>query len=245
VSHCHDRAEQASLFIDGLLDPKARDAFATHLAECPGCSGLVADLRRIVTVAADLGPIAPPEHVYRSLAAQIASASPASGSMAPPARARRIDWRWAAVAAGLLLMSSVAYVALSRGTVTPAASDAVPLAAVPGSLEAVTAELDLAAHHYERAIAELEVVTQAAYTSLDADLAVAVRASLDALNRAIAESRQALAAEPTNETARVSLFEALRRKVEVLQATALLADDEQQHRQRGAYRVVQTVGSEL
>ena len=245
MSHCDDRDDQASLYLDGLLDPQARDAFTAHLAECAACAGLVADLRRIVTLAADLGPIAPPEHVYRTLAARLSETSSGAGPVAPSTRAGRVDWRWAAAAATVVMALSAVYVAVSRTPVAPSSRAAIPVSAVPGSLEAVTAELDLAAHHYERAIAELEAVTGAADVALDAELAAAVRGSLDALNQAIAESRQALAAEPANEAARVSLFEALRRKVEVLQATALLVDDQQQNRQRGAFRVVNTVGSEL
>src|SRR5690606_40377371 len=91
-------------------------------------------------------------------------------------------------------------------------------------MAAVTAELEMALEHYERAITQLELVMIDADESLDADVVAALRASLVTLDRAIAESRRAVQADPANAAARLSLLDALRQKVHVLQATAQALD---------------------
>ena len=61
-----------------------------------------------------------------------------------------------------------------------------------------------------------------------------LRQNIKTINAAIEESRTALVQNPGNDPARDSLFEALRRKVVVLQATVNLMNEMRKGNQAGA-----------
>jgi hypothetical protein len=66
--------------------------------------------------------------------------------------------------------------------------------------------------------------------------------NLSTIDRAIADSRAALNTNPESEPARDSLFEALRRKVGVLQATVTLMNEMRNGNQDGAARAAAGIG---
>jgi anti-sigma factor RsiW len=240
MTRCRELEEQLSLYVDDLLDPADAAAVREHLDVCAACTGLVADLSRIASTARLLGPLAPPAHVYDAIAAQLPRTdSGTGGQAAPPGRPY---WRWAAVAAMLLATAGLAYVAGGRTANPPAEAPAV---AATAGLDTVASELELAVRHYEQAIREFDTVTTAADAQLDPAVAGAVRRSLSALDIAIAESRAALALDPASEPARISLFEALRRKIDLLQATAIIVNESQGRRPAEPTGPVNTAGREL
>jgi exonuclease VII small subunit len=98
-------------------------------------------------------------------------------------------------------------------------------------LDAITMELELAIEHYERAIEQLQFVAASAGKPLDTDVAAAIETGLATLDQAIAESRRALRADPSSAAARLSLLDALRQKVHVLELTARALDRPQVSRQ--------------
>jgi hypothetical protein len=108
----------------------------------------------------------------------------------------------------------------------------------------VNAELNLALQHYERAIAELERVTGPGSGSIEASVAATLQRDRAAIDKAIAESRAAVTEAPDNEPARLSLFDALRRKISVLQATVALISEMNQGDPAGAARAVEGLGRE-
>ena len=73
---------------------------------------------------------------------------------------------------------------------------------------------------------------------LDPDLANDLRMSMALLDGAIIESRSALREEPANVPARDSLFDALRRKVALLQDTITLMNEMRKDDEVGAGRIV-------
>jgi hypothetical protein len=89
---------------------------------------------------------------------------------------------------------------------------------------------------YTQTIARLEQVTAADRDALDPDTADAIDAGLTAIDQAIVESRSALQSEPENVPAQESLFQALRRKVALLQETVALINDMRYGNQEGAAR---------
>jgi hypothetical protein len=99
-----------------------------------------------------------------------------------------------------------------------AAPDADPMTTIEG-------ELDLAAKHYENAIAGLEQVAAESETPLDPIVMATVRENLDVIDQAIDDSRQALRADPQSQLAQESLFDAFRRKVALLQDTIALMNE--------------------
>jgi len=115
-------------------------------------------------------------------------------------------------------------------------------AAAAGSVEAIADELNLAAAHYERALAELEAMTKTGESPMADTAATDVRDSLGAIDLAIAESRAALASNPQSEPARDSLFDALRRKIAVLQTTVSLINEMRSGDPEGAQRAAETLG---
>jgi len=242
MTRCRELEEQLSLYVDDLLDATDAADVRAHLDTCPACAGLASDLSRIAGTARLLGPITPPPHVYERIAAALPGVASSTG------RRPTSSWpirRWAAVAAALVAVASLAWLAglhVGVRAPTPAADSPIPVT----GLAAVAAELDLAVRHYERAIAELEAVTSGAGLDLDPELARSVRASLGALDRAIAESRGALASDPASEPARTSLFEALRLKVDVLQSTVVIRNESGGYQPAEAERpVISSTESEL
>jgi anti-sigma factor RsiW len=222
VTTCEWPAEQLSAYVDGLLDRDVTSSVETHLASCASCRGLVADLSRLKLAASTLGPVLPPSAVRDSLERHLAGTGAPATPLEPTARRNARSWRAAALAATLLLLAGAAYVA--RGVTNPADANGSPAAAM--GLASIAEELELAARQYEQAIAELQEVSVRADSELDPVVADALRNGLIALDKAISESRTALVAEPLNEAARLSLFEALRQKLEVLQAAAALTGAE-------------------
>ena len=64
---------------------------------------------------------------------------------------------------------------------------------------------------------------------------------MDVIDKAIGESRSALRAEPANRPAQQSLFEALRRKVSLLQDTIVLMNEMRKGNEAGAARIVEGI----
>lgn len=239
MTRCRELEEQLSLYVDDLLGPAEAADVRAHLDSCAACAGLVADLGRIASTARLLGPIAPPARVYTALTAQLPRTESGRGGQGPAPG--RPHWRWAAVAATLLATAGLAYIVGGRTASTPPAAPA----ATTRALDTVASELELAIHHYEQAIREFDTVATAAEAELAPEVAASVRRSLRALDTAIAESRQALETDPASEPARISLFEALRRKIDLLQTTALIVNESQGSRPAEPAGPANATGREL
>jgi hypothetical protein len=246
MNSCHTVQRDLSLFADGELDAAARAEISTHLDTCAACRGVLADLERVVVTARSLGPMAPPEHLWLEVAGQMRL--PSRETPVPLTRPRppRAAWQWAGLSAALLAVTTAVYL-FSRpdGSPTSATVPAeVTSEASAGTVEAVNAELNLALQHYERAIAELERVTGPGSGSIEASVAATLQRDRAAIDKAIAESRAAVTEAPDNEPARLSLFDALRRKISVLQATVALISEMNQGDPAGAARAVEGLGRE-
>ena len=237
MSRCDQIQPRLSLFVDGELDTDDRQEIARHLDECPACRGLVRDIERLRATARGLGPINPPDHVWLEVAGQIRLD-------APPVRhdARRPERgalrSWLGLAAGLLLATLGAYF-FARGTplVEPAASPAPG-----GPVQAIADDLLMATQLYQKAITELNTLAKSNSSALDPAIAALLQKNLTATDQAIAESQKALAGSPDSVPARESLIDALRRKVDVLQATVMLMNDMARGDQAAAAESAAAVG---
>jgi hypothetical protein len=192
----------------------------------------VRDLARIRTAARGLGPIAPPAAVWARLEA------------ARPSPRRQARTQWLGLAAVLVLVSVGAW-ALARigapDTGSHAGEQATATAgnaAGGASVETIEQELAAAAKHYETAITQLEAIANKDAGTLPPETAAKLQVSLVEVDKYIAESRAALAREPQSEPARDGLFEALRRKVSMLQDTVALMGAMQRGDQESAARIV-------
>jgi Putative zinc-finger len=240
VPTCREIQPELSLLVDSRLRADVEVRVREHLGSCAACRGVLADLDRLRRATREIGPIAPPDHVWLQIAGNLRSSDMSSRSSRPPARAP--VWQWAGIAAALVLVTAGVYfvqgIQAPPSTLTPATADGSPA----GSVEAIADELNLAAAHYERALAELEALGKSGDSPVDVALAADVRESLGAIDVAIAESRAALASNPQSEPARDSLFDALRRKITVLQTTVSLINEMRSGDPEGAQRAAETLG---
>lgn len=212
MTTCSTIQPHLSDYVDQELAAELHDAVAAHLATCDACRETARDFARLRDAARALGPMTPPPLVWQTIAATLPGAR-------RPARAE-----WLGLAAALVLVTTGAY-AVARATV-PAPNSvltATSNAAAAVTVETVEQALATATKHYDTAIAQLEAVARQDSHRLPADTAAKLQVSLTAIDKYIAESRAALVSEPQNEPARDSLFDALRRKVSILQDTVALA----------------------
>ena len=210
---CSDWAERIGELTDGSLDPAARASLDVHLRECRDCRSLAEDLARLRGLSANLEPIQPPADLWQRIAGRIELESP---PRQPDRPARR--WgagpdarRWLAIAAVLTVVTGTTWWAVRTVTVDPSTTVSVSEA------EQVMQELRLAETHYENAVAQLEQIAASQTAQLGTFTAAALRQNLGVIDRAIAENRAVLRAEPDNRVAQETLLEVLRRKIGLLQ----------------------------
>jgi hypothetical protein len=207
---------------------------------------VVEDLHTLRDAARTLQPLVPPAHVWTRVAQEIGATRRRRWAFVPAT----VRWQPIAAAATLLLVLGGAWVAWrqlnpagSVATVARPAEGQGPLDSArggpdPALVQDVETELKLAEEHYERAIAGLEAIAKAEGSELDPQTAQVLQANLSVIDAAIGESRLAVQTVPASEVARNSLFEALRRKVTLLQDTIALINEMRKGNQEGAARII-------
>jgi anti-sigma factor RsiW len=243
--------ESIQELIDGTIGAIRRVELERHLAECAECRSFLADMEAIRQTAGALDPLEPPDGVWLQIAGRLRQ----EGRVQPPPARPQRSPRYAmlAIAATLVLAvggSTVALLTRYRSN-SAAPPTAATTAATPPSgnanadlaVESVEAEFRLAEQHYQNAIAKLEQAArldQAARdgNTLDAQTAAMLQKNLQVIDQAIAESREAVRSEPLSAAARDSLFDALRRKVALLQDTIALMNEMRKGNSAGAAQIV-------
>lgn len=215
--------------VDDTLDPEERRAAEAHLASCGTCREIVADLRRVVAEAGELGEIPPDRDLWPGIEAALTSRDPDVISLPTAAKdggaaggrpTRRGGLilslpQLGAAAAVLVLVSSLltwwagsggtdlpGTAADSRGVVRSAASVEGAPAALTGELEALTRTLEEGG------------------ARLDPGTLRIIEKNLTVIERAIEDSRRALALDPANSFLREHLERAYERKLSYLQEAA-------------------------
>src|SRR5262245_15783091 len=150
MSVCRDLEPLFSAFVDGDLTGDERAAVVTHLDECAACRGVVNDLERLRATARQLGPVAPPDHLWLEVAGQIRLDRGPMSVAAPPSRDRRAVTQWIGLAAALVLTTLGVYLA----SVLRAPAPETPQTASAPSVDSVAQELTLALQHYDKAISD-------------------------------------------------------------------------------------------
>ena len=220
----HDR-------IDGALPPADAAVLAAHLATCASCRDLEADLVLVRDAAASLERPIVPAASWTARAARLEQEKLIAA--AAPARAPWRGYAWMALAATLL--AGIATALAWRAGESPRAPRPFAAATAPAStdgnagaakaVEAIEIELRLAAEHYEKAIGALERLAAEDRTRLDPAVAQVVERNLALIDRAIADSRNALQGQPGSLVAQESLFDAYRQKVALLQDLIAMASE--------------------
>jgi anti-sigma factor RsiW len=229
--------DQLGDYVDGALDAAGRASLEAHLATCEGCQALVADFQAIRRAARDLEPLVPPSSAWTAIAAGFERQSRPWWRLGGSGTGFRSVWQpAAAVAMALALTASLTWLG---GRLAPLAAAPPTVARTSTAVPALAnVDLDGAAVDYTLAIAGLEQITEDERDALDPDTADVLQVNLTANDTAIGESRAALQTQPENDLAIASLFEALRRKLALLQDAVTLINEMRRGNPEGAARIV-------
>jgi len=211
TDHWTDRLSE---YLDGELDADERATLERHLESCSACTATLAELRDVVARAAGLPPRPPAADLWPGIEPRL---DPVSRVVTPfaPRVTRRVSFTLPQlVAAGLALMvmSGGGVWVLKQGG---ARTDFPPVEATarpdPSMTPVATAD-----PRYDEAIADLEQALAAGRAQLDPSTVRILEANLDAIDAAIKQSRDALAADPANLYLHDHLADARQRKLALL-----------------------------
>jgi len=212
--------DRLSEYVDDELSPEERASVEAHLAGCVACRMAVEELRAVVSRAASLTDSRPARDLWNGVAARIRQPG---ARMSPFRRAvsARLSFTLPQVAA-----ASLALMVLSGGLVWMARSgdrraDIPPVSAQMEG-ESVT-RARFAAAPYDAAVAELTQTLEAGRAKLDPETVRVLEENLAAIDRAIAQCRRALDADPANVYLNNHLADARQRKLALLRRAAALA----------------------
>jgi hypothetical protein len=239
---CSRSSESIQELLDGTLGPIRAAELRQHLDECASCRALYDDLQRIRDVGATLEPIEAPAHVWMQIAGRlrqegrVADRVQSAAPGGPPA--------WLAIAAALVLAVGLSlYFVLTRNATTPAtpATTAAGNAPASDAVQSGVEDLQKAEQLLQSGVAKLREGLGTGDQALPAAVASTLDTNLQILDKAIADSSEALQQEPQNVAARTSLFDALQRKISLLQDTITLMNEMRKGNAAGVAQVVEGV----
>jgi tetratricopeptide (TPR) repeat protein len=214
--------DRLSEYIDDELTPGERAQLEAHLASCQECALTLEDLREVVSRAGTLPARPPIDDLWPGIEPHVVS-EPRSTVVPFQVRAmRRFSFTLPQlVAAGLALMvmsGGGVWILQHGGRATDAPA---VVAYAPGIDPVVPAALS--DPRYDEAIADLEQALDAGRADLDPGTVKILEANLAAIDKAIDQSRQALASDPANVYLNNHLADARQRKLALLRrATSLV-----------------------
>ena len=218
--------DRLSEYLDDELSPAERRDLDTHLTTCAECAGTLSDLRAVLARAASVSPRPPASDLWPGIESRLDVA--ARPAVIQP---RRSAWRVSftlpqLVAAGLALMvvsGGAVWVGQHGGRATSLPPASATNETIPGAAPADHAlTVALPDPRYDEAVADLEQTLQNGRASLDPQTVSVIERNLQAIDRAIDESRRALAQDPANIYLNNHLAEAKQQKLTLLrQATAI------------------------
>ena len=222
-------------YVDGTLAAPSVAALEGHLAVCARCQILAADFRALRAAASSLPARTPPPQVWSRIATVIEPSPTAMHTAWMPAD---MSWR-SALAAGVLLSVLGAGSWLSWHQVSES-REYHPVAYIEVGRDGMTGSggHNAATAAIEAEISNLQQLVRADAAILPAGTKAVFDAASDDIENAIDQPLAALHQEPSNELARISLFEALRSKLALLQEMISLINQMRQGNQDEAARIV-------
>jgi len=236
-----DFTDKLSDYLDGELPAAERVAIEAHLAGCTQCAAVLADLKRVVARAQALEPRPPQADLWAAVAAHIDQQS--AGKIVAFEPRRRISFtlpQLAAAAAVLIAVSGgiawqtaerMARRSIEDSRLTNADAPAAETSAgrTPEAADPIDnvqmATVSVSDPQYDAAVADLEKAVRQGRGRLDANTIAIVEHNLQIIDQAIEQARQALAADPANSYLSSHLFEARRRKLDLLRRAAALSSE--------------------
>jgi hypothetical protein len=219
--------DKFSDYLDDELAPGERAAVEAHLAGCADCARTLDELRRVVEQARSLRPRPPAADLWPGVADRLTTEARPTN-----VRRRLVSFTMPQLAAAAVLIAALSgAVAFLGGRLaavhdsrqqTVAHSPAVAEQSAPAGGDIVT--VGFADAQYDAAVADLEGALKSGRGKLDPSTIAALEHSLQTIDQAIDQARQALAADPANTYLSGYLFETRRRKLELLRRAAALTE---------------------
>jgi hypothetical protein len=229
-----------SAYLDNELQDSERAAVEAHLQGCAGCSAVLNDLKRVVALAQAAGSAsrAPLADLWPDVARKTTDFGPRLLTRS----VGRSHRRTISVTVTELAAAAVILIGVSAGiswrlhpslSGDPAAPGQVAQAfrpAEPDGIDATPGDgvsavpVSLADDQYDAAVADLEKALKQGRGKLDASTIAIVEHNLQTIDRAIAQAREALAADPANSYLSSHLVEARRRKLDLLRRATAFTD---------------------
>jgi len=237
--------DKLSEYLDGELSPADTAAVDAHLRGCAACRAILEELRRVVARAQAL-PYRPPDaELWSGIAGRIERLQQArrftftlpqlaAAAVLLIAVSAGVAWKVAEQAAQSRMpttstASPIADAArpVDSGAAGGDARGGAPAADVAGrdaSAEPAVMPISLGDAQYDAAVTDLEKAVRQGRGRLDAATIAIVEHNLQIIDQAIAQAREALAADPANTYLTSHLVEARRRKLDLLRRAAALAE---------------------
>lgn len=220
--------DRLSEYLDGELLTGERTALEEHLLGCADCRATLAELRRVVARAQALDDTPPAADLWPAIARGIGAGPVSAGTevvdLAERRARRRISFtvpQLAAAGIALMLVSGGVVWKVLSPSATPVAVAPAPPAITPlpdGAPAAWSGDAS-----YDLVIARLERLLAENRTALDTATVRVLEKNLEIIDRAIAEARAALVADPASAYLNHHLARTMRRKVDLLRQASALA----------------------
>jgi anti-sigma factor RsiW len=231
-------ADRLSDYVSGELDEADRTRIETHLAGCTTCRGVLSELEEVVALAHRAGALEPPHDLWPGIEAAIrsgsASAELRAGKVVIPlptargdafaARRRLTAPRLAAAAVVLVAVTATATWQLASRTASTPTASSPPDVSFPVTGVAQQATLPAPPPGLAAELAVLQQVLDSARETLDPNTVLVLERNLNEIERAISDSKDALAVDPGNAFLREHLERMYQRKLIYLQDVARVVD---------------------
>ncbi len=221
--------DRLSEYLDDELSPAERTSLEAHLSTCRECTDTLDELRAVVARASALRPVAPAADLWPGVEANLTPRNQVTSfrSRTPRRFSFTLPQLVAASLALMVLSGSAVWLSQFGGRTTslpPVAAAPSPSATSPGTPDSTVSPVALADPRYDEAVRDLEDALAAGRSQLDPDTVKIIETNLQAIDRAIEQSRHALESDPANVYLNSHLAEARQRKLSLLRrASALLS----------------------
>jgi Putative zinc-finger len=237
------RSNNIQELVDGTLGPIRVAELRQHLDQCPSCRALADDLQRLRDAAASMEPLEAPDHVWMQIAGRLRQEGRVLDRTVP-APASRMPHVWLGIAAALVVaVGASIWFVIAPGTRAPENAVVTPPgnAAATDAVQSGVDDLRKAEQLLQSGVAKLREGLGSDEQGLPSAVATTLDDNLRILDQAILESSSAWQEQPQNMAARNSLFDALQRKISLLQDTIALMNEMRKGNSAGVAQVVEGV----
>lgn len=238
---CTRRADIQDL-VDGTLGRFRAAELQQHVDTCDECRALLTDLEKIRDAAQSLDTLAPPDHVWLQIAGRLRQEGRVTQLPASEPSGRH-QYAWLAIAAALVVAVGASLFVVFPRPAPPADIVVQSNAAASDTVQSGVEDLRKAEQLLQSGVAKLKEGLGADEQALPTAVTATLDSNLQILDQAIAESSSALQREPQNAAARNSLFDALQRKISLLQDTIALMNEMRKGNAAGVAQVVEGSGN--